>query len=217
MLAATSQLYTHMVSRLKPKENIETTKEAAATADDEYKSGWFRWRNDALELYGVNYRFSSIVLEERDKTPLDMDDALAHAYAGYEALPAIRAGDRAPDAPGMLLNGQETSFFKIFSVTRHTILVFTATSHTGEAEEDAIALAREYEKVAQTYLISPRKLLSQVVVPTLYDGDGYAHENYFVGENSGDVIIVRPDGFIGAIVQDSEGARRYFSKILAVS
>ncbi|KAJ7905507.1 hypothetical protein B0H14DRAFT_3420674 [Mycena olivaceomarginata] len=45
-------------------------------------SGWLRWRNNALRLYGVNYRSSEIAVEERDTQPLDPEDVIARAYSG---------------------------------------------------------------------------------------------------------------------------------------
>ncbi|KAK0196703.1 FAD-binding monooxygenase [Armillaria mellea] len=64
MLHATIQLYTHTVAKEKPTKD---------TKEDEKASGWFRWRNTALEMYGINYRYSSIVLEERDTEPQDAE------------------------------------------------------------------------------------------------------------------------------------------------
>jgi hypothetical protein len=90
MLHATTQLYTHTVKKEKPIDK-------PAEAEDEKASGWFRWRNSALELYGVNYRFSTIVVEERDTQALDPEDVIARAYSGYEGLGSLRAGDRAPE------------------------------------------------------------------------------------------------------------------------
>ncbi len=39
----------------------------------------------------------------------------------------VLAGDRAPDAPG----GEETSLYKLFGLTFHTVLVFVRTSVAG--------------------------------------------------------------------------------------
>lgn len=210
MLAATSQLYTHMVSRLKPKEASAAEQDAS---EDDKKSGWYRWRNDALELYGVNYRYSSVVLEERDATPLDKDDALAHAYAGYPDGSNLRAGDRGPEAPGLLRDEKETSLFKLFTVTKHTVLVFVPKGGEKNVATVTAALAKYSADVVEPFfVVRPGSSLhgSQV----LFDRDGYAHENYHVKEEAEDIVIVRPDGFIGGIVKDTAGVDRYFSKVL---
>ncbi|KAI0314589.1 FAD binding domain-containing protein [Amylostereum chailletii] len=96
MLHATTQLYTHTVAKEKPLDT------STGTPDDDKASGWFRWRNGALHMYGINYRFSDIVLEERDATPQDDEDTRARAYQGYEGARTLRAGDRAPEAPGLV-------------------------------------------------------------------------------------------------------------------
>lgn len=210
MLAATSQLYTHMVSRLKPKEEATPQQEAS---EDDKKSGWYRWRNDALELYGVNYRYSSIILEERDTTPLDRDNALAHAYAGYPDGDTLHAGDRAPEAPALLQDGEETTLFTLLTVTKHTVLAFVPPASETNAALVTAALAKYSTDVAQSFLVvqGESSLHGRHV---LLDREGHAHKNYNVEQDAADIVIVRPDGFVGAIARDVDGVDRYFSKLL---
>ena len=106
MLQATTALYTHIIIQEKPPA-------APQTNENENETGWFRWRNSAVLMYGINYRYSDIVLEERDTTPQDKEEALAHAYSGYKEPRVLRAGDRAPEAPGLISNQSrlETSLF----------------------------------------------------------------------------------------------------------
>lgn len=212
MLAATNQLYTHMVSRLKPKDLSSQTGQTSDTEDD--KSGWFKWRNDALEQYGVNYRYSSIVLEERHKVPWDKDDALAHAFAGYEGQKTLCAGDRAPDAPGLCLNGKETSVHALLSPSKHTLLVFLSASQ----ELRALRLSQEFGKysgdVVQTFVVAGKGTIKLSGEQVLVDEQGHAHHSYLVPEWTSSVIVIRPDGFIGAIVEGAEGVDRYFANVL---
>jgi hypothetical protein len=49
------------------------------------------------------------------------------------------------------------------------------------------------------------------------DRDNHARRAYLVEGNSVTVVIVRPDGFIGAIVNTIEGIERYFKKIFRIS
>lgn len=209
MLAATSQLYTHMVSRLKPKEL--PTQEQAGEDEDE-KSGWFRWRNDALEQYGVNYRYSDIVLEGRSEAPLDMEDALARAFAGYEGTKTLRAGDRAPGATGLLLHDIEKSLFDLLNVRQHTVLIFTPPGQQDYAKRVVEAVCRLPEDIVQTFLVS-RDAIEVPNATVFVDRDGYAHSSYLVDESDACTVIIRPDLFIGAIVKDAEGLKEYFSRI----
>lgn len=130
MLQATSALYTYTVA----KEKSTLKEEAKDDAEGEKKSGWFRWRNSALEIYGINYRYSDIVLEERDITPQDPEDTLAHAYQGYEGFGILRAGDRAPEAPGLVHEGYTTSLFSLLNPSTHTVLVFPASVEGAEVD-----------------------------------------------------------------------------------
>ncbi|KAK0463731.1 uncharacterized protein EV420DRAFT_1638653 [Desarmillaria tabescens] len=194
MLHATTQLYTHTVAK---EKQVKDTKE------DEKASGWFRWRNTALEMYGINYRYSSIVLEERGMEPQDAEDVLAHAYSGYEGRGSLRAGDRAPDAP---LGG--TTLFNLFKSTVHTVLIFSKWSADIE-----MGLRTLPSAVVQTFVITNSNMqLGGVSV--LVDNDGHARKAYMVEEGSPAIVIVRPDSFIGAIVTGVGGVKRYFSKVL---
>ncbi|KAJ3558060.1 hypothetical protein NM688_g1138 [Phlebia brevispora] len=197
MLAATSQLYTHMVSHLKPKE--DPSSRPPERSDDDKQSGWYRWRNDALELYGVNYRYSSIVLEERDRTPLDMEDALAHAYAGYEGILTLRAGDRAPDAPGLRMeDGTTTTLFKLLSPARHTILAFVRHGD-GSNFAPVVGIASRYPKdVCQTFVVARKETTVPKLtgVHVLVDSDDYVHKDYAVKQDAADIIAIRPDGVV---------------------
>ncbi|KAK0228928.1 FAD binding domain-containing protein [Armillaria fumosa] len=178
-------------------------KPAKDTKDDEKASGWFRWRNTALEMYGINYRYSSIVLEERDTELQDAEDVLAHAYSGYEGRGSLRAGDRAPDAP---LGG--TTLFSSFKSTVHTVLIFSKWSADLEAELKTLPSA-----AVRTFVITgANEPLEGVSI--LVDSEGHTRKAYMVEEGSPAIVVVRPDSFIDAIVTDVEDVKRYFSKIL---
>jgi len=208
MLHATTALYTHTVAKEKAADVTEQKTE------DENASGWYRWRNNALEMYGVNYRHSDIVLEERDTTPQDAEDLLAHVYSGYEGLGTLHAGDRAPEAPGLIPYGtdRETSLLTLFKPSLHSVLVFLA-------EDDNVdGLASRYPKDAvQTFIISRKDLGPVEGGIGLVDREGHAYNAYLVEEGVTTIVVVRPDTFIGAIVKDTAGVDRYFSKILKFS
>jgi hypothetical protein len=206
MLQATTALYTHIIIQEKP---------GAAPQTNENETGWFRWRNSALLMYGINYRYSDIVLEERDRALQDKEEALAHAYSGYKEPRVLRAGDRAPEAPGLIRNqsGLQTSLFAQFRVAVHTVLVFTADGQE-ELVKDVTALVKSYPKdIVQTAVISSKVPGDFAGADILIDADGHAHRVYMAMTDAVNVVVVRPDGFIGAIVMDAAGVQRYFSKI----
>ncbi|EIN04034.1 hypothetical protein PUNSTDRAFT_77218 [Punctularia strigosozonata HHB-11173 SS5] len=209
MLHATTALYTHTVAKERPLET--PVKEAS---EGENASGWFRWRNSALEMYGINYRYSEIVLEQRDPNDLTKEDALGRAYSGYEGHGNLRAGDRAPDAPGLVAgDGTETSLFGIFKVEKHTVLVFTASGDADNVDlkSDMPDSVATHSQIFQ--ICNEAGTAYQSDVQVLHDRDGHARGAYFAEANTTNVVIVRPDGFVGAIVRDQDGVRQYFSKI----
>lgn len=217
ILHATSQLYTHMVAKPKAVEN-DTTRATEEDAENDKKSGLYRWRNDALQMYGINYRSSPVVVEERDPnvSTWEVEDLRAHAYAGYEGRASICAGDRAPEAPE-LLNEQtkeETSLLKIFGTSWHTVLIF--------GSEDIDPILEKVDKypedlVKSFTVLRPDSNCSREVgnATVLVDKQGYAHAAYQIEEEGITVVIVRPDLFIGAVVKGAEGVERYFGKVYA--
>jgi len=91
----------------------------------------------------------------------------------------VRAGDRAPDAPLRGAGGQPTRLFSLFRGPHWTLLGF-------EAGRPAIA-PRPHLRV---HIVGPR---GDVV-----DGCGHFRDAY--GLSPGEWVLVRPDGYVGAIV-----------------
>ncbi|KAH7872212.1 FAD binding domain-containing protein [Lentinula edodes] len=193
MIYATTQLYTHT---------------------DSTKSGWFRWRNTALEMYGINYRFSSIVYDERDASSPDSQTALAHAYTGYEGSGTLNAGDRAPEAPGIIQGGQVTSLMDLLRHNLHTVLIFG--NNYKEAQAVANVLEERYIIPIQVFAIinNSEHGMENEKMGVLHDSEGHAHAAYLVDGTQGlVVVIIRPDSFIGGIFKEPEGVSGYFNKI----
>ncbi|EKM55838.1 uncharacterized protein PHACADRAFT_209358 [Phanerochaete carnosa HHB-10118-sp] len=210
MLAATTQLYTHLISHLKPKESADV----AADAEDDTRSGWMRWRNDALGFFGVNCRYSDIVLDEHTRTPLDQDDALARSYVGYEGTRTLRAGDRAPGASGLILGSKETTLFELFSTHRHTLLIFAPRGWQDYARQFRDAAQHYPQGVVQTFVVTRESGTPHEKAIVLEDRDGSAHSSCLVGEDEAVTAVVRPDLFVGALVEDVEGLHICFGKTL---
>lgn len=96
------------------------------------ESGFSRSRS-LLQL-GVNYRWSSIVVEEElhgqqtatagGGSEEDIDHPLIDPY-NPKGDGKLHTGDRAPDAPGLVnvTTNESTSLFRIFGYTYHTVLL----------------------------------------------------------------------------------------------
>ncbi|KAK0421799.1 hypothetical protein EV421DRAFT_1915109 [Armillaria borealis] len=139
---------------------------------------------------GVNYRGSPIVIDE-EGTPESVDP-----YRSGEGG-ALRAGDRAPDAPGLLYcpRDEKTCLFDIFRTSYHTVLIFPAGT-----VKSVVILQQNAAPVVDG---SPADFV-------LTDGDGYARKHY--NDRDG-IVVVRPDGMIGALVGGVDGLKRYFKGI----
>jgi hypothetical protein len=95
-------------------------------------------------------------------------------------------------------------------------LVFTAEGKE-QLVTDVIALVKGYPKDAvQIIVISSEQSGDFTGTNVLIDGDGHAHNAYLAQNDTVNIVVVRPDGFIGAIVMDVVGVQRYFSKIFDV-
>ena len=179
-------------------------------ADGQDVSGWRRG-GELLQL-GINYRWSEIVIDERTK----QNNSVVNPY-GNEGDP-LQAGDRAPEAPKLkdlrAATGDadvETSFFRIFSPTQHTALIFTNDPSRAAPVFDA--LDRYPSETISSVLVLPKSAAVAGAVgkvgKVVQDTEGHAYEAYAVPEDGLTVFIIRPDGVIGAIVLGAEGVERY--------
>ncbi|KAI5117287.1 hypothetical protein M0805_009183 [Coniferiporia weirii] len=176
----------------------------------------------------LNYRWSSIVLDERFGEGVSESEKNAYGTVGS----TVRAGDRAPDAPGLIVlsnnaalekvgkvegkQGESVRFFDIFDPSTHTILVFS--TDTILFSEIGRVLKRLPTGLVQTLLIvtdagslpSGENSKADLV---LEDKEGHAYRGYGV-DDIAKIVVVRPDGMIGAFVKGSEGVESYFTKVL---
>lgn len=172
----------------------------------------------------VNYRWSSIVV---DQQPRDSGSEQMAAYLPQDAT-ELRAGDRAPDAPGLipLRSGTldpnaATSLFDIFRPTYHTLLLFDPAEGLVEGVDHALASLPQ-ELFRKVLILSPGTTLSTPHndgsgFTVLVDTDGHASTAYHPTRRGFSLIVVRPDGAIGAILlKDIEGLQRYLGGIFKV-
>ena len=205
MLAATSNLYTHLVP-----------KESDTNDTDTNKTGFLQWRDQSLRMYDINYRWSPIVYDVRGTLGLDEDELKARAYVGYPEGD-LRAGDRAPDAPALVSsNDSETALFSIFKPYYHTILIFATGTATTEAE-DIVKVAKTYPEGTVRTIILGRNGIPSVVADAeaYYDKEGYAYKAYHVPEDVLTIVVVRPDSYVGCFAHDAQAVQTYFSRIFA--
>ncbi|KAI0742772.1 FAD binding domain-containing protein [Daedaleopsis nitida] len=210
MLMATSNLYTHMVQ--KKAEDVKV-------AEKPNSSGFMKWRDQTLRQLEINCRWSPIVYDARGTNGLDADDMKARAYHGYPGED-VRAGDRAPDAPALVdASGKETALFQIFKTNVHTMLVFTrSTDDADPIVEEAVSAAQTCpSNTVKTVVLSRRAGTKDVPGATSYcDSQGHAYDAYHVEEHDSAIVIVRPDGYVGAFVRDAGECQEYFARIFAI-
>lgn len=168
-----------------------------------------------LKQFGINYRWSSIVLDERRPVAPGEERDPYGVNTGSGEAP--RAGDRALSATGLVRRGDRKTIilFDLFRPDRHTALVFGAADSAGVASviESLNALPRG--TVASFAVLPPGSTATAVegADDTLLDRDGIAYDTYGMTKEQTFAVIVRPDGVIGAIVSGGDGAAKYFGKI----
>lgn len=169
---------------------------------------WFR----GPEMYqlNVNYRGSPIVFDE-----LELDEV--------EGVTRLRAGDRAPDAPwlvGVTKGLGATQLFDLFEPTRHIALIFPLMDSDVVSFIDA--LSTYPTGTVTTVVVLPK---GSVLVErnsqwgadsVVLDDNEHAWKAYPTAEG-GNVVIVRPDGYVGAISKTVKGVTSYKELIFNVS
>jgi hypothetical protein len=192
----------------------------AFLAGPESKDGWVRGHE--LKQLSINYRMSSVVLDQAHPGLYDpeKDGEFCDPYRSG-GVGGLRAGDRAPDGPGLVpVQGPMTmSILALFGAYYHTVLVFS--TEKGLIEKALKSLEAYPKGLIRTAVVIPKgaeppALPSGVVEHVLEDHAGHAYSNYdSVVKSSHPIIVVRPDGAIGAVVKDADGIREYFRLILA--
>ncbi|KAI3601151.1 putative monooxygenase [Moniliophthora roreri] len=163
---------------------------------------------------GITYRKSPILVDERYPGENETVDPYRSGSDG-----TVHAGDRAPEAPGLkrLGSGEKTSIFDVFDATSHTVLFFG--NSISDVQESLEFVAKYPNNIVKSVLVLPqgselssdseKDLLDHVFV----DGDGHAYENYRVRPGDVFTVVVRPDGYIGALAKGSSGLKEYFRNI----
>ncbi|THH07808.1 hypothetical protein EW145_g3128 [Phellinidium pouzarii] len=218
------------------QDTMDILKQAAAPltvsspADEKTGQGNPFFRRRKLFQLELNYRWSPIVLDER----FEGSDSAAPKDTFGEVGNDVRAGDRAPDAPGLVVlskgtaakkvgkvkgeQGESVRLFDIFDPTVHTVLVFSSNAR----------LRRDLHSILQKLpacLVRTLAIVPAAFHPTrdedfmlnadlvLEDKEGHAVRGYGV-DDSVYTVVVRPDGMVGAFAKGPGGVERYFTKLL---
>ncbi|KAI0943907.1 hypothetical protein AcV7_001865 [Taiwanofungus camphoratus] len=203
-----------------------------STADRNHSDAAWR-RGGTLKQLGVNCRWSSIVVDER--TPYNADDKQALDAYGVEGGDVygmgkggdLRAGDRAPDAPGLVNikvesgnedTGNTTSLFRIFRPSHHTVLFFNVTG-VQQLAPLLEGLSVFPSQGMRTVIVYPKDVSHPAVIENvdlvLIDRDGHAYEGYGISGKDSVVVIIRPDAVVGGIVFRLDGLKKYFEGVFS--
>lgn len=219
-LAPPTLLTTYTAERLPVTAAMlqETTRlTARAGADQEHADAErlraARAHRNHLKQFGVNCRWSAGVRDER----APWGEGEERDPYGVLSGGLVRAGDRAPDAPGLVgvVDGRVSTVFDVFSPARHTVLIFETGA--GRAEAMVKAVGRYPQGLVASVVVLPSEGKTTEAVGgadmTLRDRDGLAYEAYGMTDGQAYTVIVRPDGVVGGIVAGEEGVAKYFGNI----
>lgn len=173
----------------------------------------------------INYRWSSFVCDERDHQGSGrITRTNAYGSEGQQ----LRAGDRAPDAPGLVqlepktVNNSPSRLFDIFKPTLHTVIVYATKKSLLKASLILEPLRCIQDNLLQTLIVIPEETndLDPTICPAevvLTDTGGHAYRGYGIerGSENPVVVIVRPDGMVGAFATSSAGIMKYSTRVFA--
>ncbi|KAH8110152.1 FAD binding domain-containing protein [Phellopilus nigrolimitatus] len=181
-------------------------------------------RGRKLFQLDINYRWSTIVRDERHAADAAESAGDVYGVEGHD----LRAGDRAPDAPGLTtLTAKDslppaapvTRLFDVFSPSAHTALIFSPRSAV-EAQPLLDSLRGLQAGLFLKVLILPAGTSREGspfsdVDSVFEDTEGHALRGYGL-DAAGDaptVILVRPDGMVGAFARSAAGIKDYLSAV----
>ncbi|KAF8905056.1 hypothetical protein CPB84DRAFT_1814291 [Gymnopilus junonius] len=170
------------------------------------------YRSGDLHQLNVNYRGSSITVDQ---------DVAAHGEpqkkgSSYhiEDGDVVHAGDRAPDASGLIKVGSEQGPVRLFGLlnpARHTVLIFADKI---DYKSTLTNLEKYVKELVRPVIITKAgSEFSTPMADVFEDHDGYAHEAYKGPEGTTGIFAIRPDGVVGCRAGNTSGLDEYFEKI----
>ena len=173
--------------------------------------------NPDVSQLGVSCRGSSILGEDNIRgTTLKV--------SGYNKDGATAAcpGDRAPQVPSLInATGEHKreTLFDIFSPSHHSVLVLTKKYEESSALALSSVINRLPRDTVRSVLILPSESnvneLGKVYDEVFIDSGDHAYAGYGLPSDRSYFVVVRPDGVVGARVNDIAGVERYFQKIFS--
>ncbi|KAF9052492.1 hypothetical protein BDZ89DRAFT_429705 [Hymenopellis radicata] len=192
VVAAMLQKTKHLTGKI--LENIKAAAPVSFVSDTE------------LRQFGITYRGSRITVDDYASA-----EEVVDFYRSGEDGNA-RAGDRAPDAPGLVTeSGEVTTLFNsgIFASNAHTVLAFAK-------QPPQMQLSVPNPELVKVAIVVPQGSASGGFMTggrVFVDSEGFIEKHYRVKERDLRFLVVRPDGVIGALTKSTEGLNTYFRKI----
>ncbi|KAI6095821.1 FAD binding domain-containing protein [Pisolithus croceorrhizus] len=186
-------------------------------------------RSGKMYMLGVNYRTSPIAIDEFVPTTTSGAAAVRNAYRDSQEG-VLQAGDRAPDAPGLisvlspsLAPAKSIRMFDIFGSTHHTVIIFVPALAVPVLRSVLVTLDQNVPKeLVKRVVVLPgsasgpggrvdasSEVDQTIDVEVLVDHAGHAYREYIVVLQEVKIVVVRPDGVVGAIVRGVTGLERY--------
>ena len=111
-------------------------------------------------------------------------------------------------------SSDSTRLFKLLSPTCHTVLIFAEAADT----HTTLAAIEKYHKALLRPVVFLRAGTNNMIkddagCDILEDRDGHAYNAYKGAEGTNGIVTIRPDGVIGAIVNDVDWLERYLRGI----
>jgi hypothetical protein len=195
------------------------------------KTGAFT-RGREFQMLGVNYEWSTLAVDDTRPRP-DLAEARTRAYLTDPPIGAgLRAGDRAPDAPGLLVmrprpdgwlpahDAAAATLFDAFRPGWHTVLVFAAPDADAAAIQAFVAVARRQpEGTVRTLLVlrdnsAAVESAASAGDAAVIDTNGHAFTHYGISSDTGvSSVVIRPDSFIGAFACGPAALEEYFGLV----
>ncbi|KAI5988542.1 FAD binding domain-containing protein [Pisolithus albus] len=214
---------TKLHDRTLDPSDVEHTARSIVGKDDDSKQVESKFesamrRSAKMYMLGVNYRTSPIVIDEFVPTPTS-GVAVVHSTYGDSQEGVLRAGDRAPDAPGLMpvvsrsrASAGSTRMFDIFASTHHTVITFAPALAVPVVRSVLATLDRSVLKeLMRRVVVLPGSTsepddrvevsfdVDQTIdAEVLVDHAGHAYRGYIVELQEVKIIIVRPVGVVGA-------------------
>ena len=174
-------------------------------------------RDTELSQLGVSYRGSSIIGEDSI-----CDTTLKVSGYNKDGATAACPGDRAPEVPSLInATGEHKleTLFDIFSPSHHSVLVFSKKYEESSALALSSVINRLPENAVRSVLIVPSESkvneLGTVYDKVFIDSGGHAYAGYGLPSDQSCFVVVRPDGVVGARVDEIAGVEHYFQKIFS--